>query len=1636
MKTVGIKFPIHCSAVAFLTLLLVAAPTLADSPDSIFKRAKNALRHHENAKARPLLIRYLDAAPKGEHAAEALYRLAEIEMESKPVAQEQAGQRLRRLQKNFPNSSWARRDDTANLIGRLLDHRLIRFGHRSPIPVGKTVTHRTWHDNDEPPHEVTLTIYRVKEAAHRRAERTGGLSRAELDPDDWQQIEAIDVALENRQRWFKYTFDKPGLYVLRERINGLWHIQTIRVVDFNITAKRFGSQLLVHAMGPRLENPRKNLSLTVAPKFPTRHKDQPTAETTTDARGLAVLDLPPALRRMHQLELRVEGERDFLYLPVNRHTHERHLGPLAHIATDRPIYRPNDTVRFKLTRRDRVGDATFKMPTTPHEGEDEASEPRPRHRAQAGEIRVRISDPHGSTRTTQILEWNEHGTASGRFKLGKSPRTGEYNITVEGTASASRGAFHGRRHHQHTTFRVEPYRKPKMRVNVTFPGGAAPPGETGKARVKADYFFGGPVKNATVEWTLAARWRRQPQRLRFRVMPHDPRRWYLPTESAHHDWWSWPMNEADELVTGTAKTNDKGVADIRFDVPADVPWYFDQLSLRATVRDASELTAEAAATAGRGATPARLRIGTDRLFYQPGKELRAAVKAVDANGDPIADRRIALTYFKQLQRRGQLTGEFESLGKRHARTDDKGVARFELKTPDAAGMRLLAQLTGGNADGDAHGETGAADRYDLVIASGDRARHAMRSNGVMVLTDRLIYEPGATARVMVVARKASSNALLTVGGDALHTVRPVKLKRGLQFFDIKIPKDSAGAVTVAINDTHDPNDWRSNTFEAFWRSNAFEAFVYPHKRVLEVSVAADQSAYEPGAEARITVRTRAAGAGVPAEVELAVVDEAIYQLAENNVPPIRPFFLAPVRRWNRWHSPMRMHSDLLRFDESPPTYGYGGGQGGLFGASGAGRASSVVADSTRIVARSGFSGAHPEIDTRRRFRDTAYWAAHLETDADGKAVTTIRMPDDLTRWRLVARAVTDDHRFGEAESDTLTRKDVLARLIGPRFLVNGDRTRLATLVHNHTDKPGEFKVRLTTEPGALTRSSQREPRTITVPAHGSRRVEWPIVAQRPGTMTLRTAVTSPRGNDAVEKRIDIQPMGVDQWAVTGGALRDQQRFAVHLPDHALPRQGELEIGITSSPIEAVRQALPYLADYPHGCVEQTMSRFVPALAAKRAMDELDLKHETLGQELPNMVRAGIDRLRELQRDEGGWGWWSHDETRSSITAYVCFGLLKAKESGADVSDRMLERGLSALRHRDGGAFSLYVRSLAGEELSHEWSRAKIKTLRQHAYAALAGREKHVKPLLEASLPKRPTSENVQRVALVLRALHLHRPGHEAVARRVAWLMRHRRGVRWVSTLDTAHVILAFAQVADGPSAAKPRLLVNGERIGDSPGSYTVPRTKLRTGKNVIEVENTGDTAMYLSARLRYQAPPSKATGGGAIAVERSIERVVFQPDKGWQTEPMAEGAPVQPGALLLMRVKVRSDAGQSHVMVEAPFPAGVEPVLLDEDDDRRELVRAHYANRRIRDSRAGFAFFAIGKHPREAKLLLRVTRPGAYQVLPATAFAMYAPNQRGWTGGARLTVERPQAIGRARPRRDDASNVQAMLKASKDAGSN
>jgi len=108
--------------------------------------------------------------------------------------------------------------------------------------------------------------------------------------------------------------------------------------------------------------------------------------------------------------------------------------------------------------------------------------------------------------------------------------------------------------------------------------------------------------------------------------------------------------------------------------------------------------------------------------------------------------------------------------------------------------------------------------------------------------------------------------------------------------------------------------------------------------------------------------------------------------------------------------------------------------------------------------------------------------------------------------------------------------------------------------------------------------------------------------------------------------------------------------------------GSRLLGIRVSPSIAgsLFGALDYLTAFPYGCVEQTMSSFLPNIVVTKPSMSRPQGQSGHRRGAARRSAPASTGLNNFQHEDGGWGWWETDESHPFMTAYVVAGLAQAQ----------------------------------------------------------------------------------------------------------------------------------------------------------------------------------------------------------------------------------------------------------------------------------------------------------------------------------------------------------------------------------------
>ncbi len=324
-----------------------------------------------------------------------------------------------------------------------------------------------------------------------------------------------------------------------------------------------------------------------------------------------------------------------------------------------------------------------------------------------------------------------------------------------------------------------------------------------------------------------------------------------------------------------------------------------------------------------------------------------------------------------------------------------------------------------------------------------------------------------------------------------------------------------------------------------------------------------------------------------------------------------------------------------------------------------------VSDGAFGTGRGGGGGIETAIRARTNFNPLATFSPSVVTDSAGRASVKIKLPDNLTRYRVTAIAVAGSKQFGMGESAITARLPLMVRLSAPRFLNFGDRFELPVVVQNQTNNPLDVSVAVRAGNAILTNGGGRK---ITVPANDRVEVRFPAKSSMPGTARFQVAGAAGRWADASEVSLPVwTPATTEAFATYGEVDKGSIIQTVISPSDVIPQFGGLEVSTSSTQLQALTDAFIYLVDYPFECSEQLASRVLAVAALRDVLGAFEAKGLPKPDELTAAITRDIRRLQGIQNEDGSFGFWARgDRPWPYLGIHAANALIHAKQKGFEV----------------------------------------------------------------------------------------------------------------------------------------------------------------------------------------------------------------------------------------------------------------------------------------------------------------------------------------------------------------------------------
>ncbi len=1249
----------------------------------------------------------------------------------------------------------------------------------------------------------------------------------------------------------------------------------------------------------------------------------------------------------------------------------------AYAYTDRPIYRPGQQVFMRGIVRSE-DDVRYALPPA------------------AFAVHVRIDDARGQSILDKQLPTDAYGAFTADVVLAAGAPLGPYNISVE----TETGGI------AYIQFTVSAYRPPEYEATVTPSSSEVVRGSTLTTTIEAKYLSGGGMSNAAVQWNVLA----QPTQF---TPPQFDRYTFSDNDNPWYCFICWRYDgyrpAPQPLFSGSGSTDAQGKLELTLPISLNLRTSAQELisGLVSLSIEANVSGADNQIIAGRASVmvhPAAYYLGIAFSDYviKASQPATVEVVAIDWQGARLAGkhfdaqvvRREWKNDFDEASGRWSFTTDDIPVTTLSGVTDDLGNARVTFTVPKAGTYKVIVR---GQDDA---GRIIQSSRF--VWATGNEFVPWLRENNdrINLIANKVTYVPGDTADILIPSPfEGEQVALITVERGHILQHEVIAITSNTQVYHLPITNQHVPNVFVSVvlfKGAGGDSAASALTGRPDFKVGYINLLVQPVAQVISITLTPDQPLAQPGQTINYTLQASdSSGRPVQAAFSLDLVDKGILNLMPREKDAIVGAFYGERGTRVQTTSGLSLSANRIT-EEIEQLYKQQtmGERGGGVSASDTTATAAPAATSAPAAAnaaplrasKASESAPGNVLEVRENFADTAYWTASITTDAQGKATVAIKLPDNLTTWVLRAVGVDSDTRVGEGTVNVVATKPLLIRPVTPRFLVVGDVVELGAIVNNNTDTPQTAVIALAQSDGiSLTTPSSQE---VTIPAQGEATMRWTATVGQVDSIGLVFSVSNAQYSDASKPRLSTAPNGgikVNRYSApevvgTAGDL-DQggnRTEIVALPPRLDASQGALTVRLDPSLAASMQAGLMYLENYPYENAEAVLSRFLPNVLNYQALREFSIRDSALEGKLQALVSDGLVKLTMLQNSDGGWAWWRDMESNPHISAYIVFGLVRARDAGFTIDNDTLERGLSYLQStlRDISelhqyyefnqqAYVLWVMSEAGRANAQRIDalydvRDKLSLYGRGVVALTIGnvagkQDARLKTLfadLNGKVVQSATgahweeqyndwwamNTDTRSTAIILSAMAKLDPANKLAPNVVRWLMASRRDGYWNSTQETAWSLIGLTDWVRATGELKAdyeytavlndRGIAQGRATAQTITQTTVVNIPIAqllrdTGNRLTILRGDGPGRLYYTAHLKAYLPvPSVKAADRGLQVLRRYTLASCDQAAG----ACPEVTSAQVGDVIRVNLTLIAPSELHYLQLEDPIPAGAEIV--------------------------------------------------------------------------------------------------------------
>jgi uncharacterized protein YfaS (alpha-2-macroglobulin family) len=833
---------------------------------------------------------------------------------------------------------------------------------------------------------------------------------------------------------------------------------------------------------------------------------------------------------------------------------------------------------------------------------------------------IKIVTPAGKSLEEFKKTLNSEGSFEISCEVPGYSQTGQYRTEVYSGAGNLIGTYN---------FSVEDFVPDKIRLTLTNNKTFAKPGETIKIGVDAEYLFGAKASGLRYESDIQ--------------IQH--RQFYSNKYSGYNFGNSTLINSKIENAFYEGTLDGDGKGEVDHVIPADLKSSgIATMYAFVSVFDPTGRTVNKAASLD--VFPEKYFIGIKSTGYYFGTNEKINFNFIGIDKDDNLAKELKANV-KLVRLEWQTVLKKDNSDRYYYASEKKDILEWEKEIDLSGGEKSLPVIVTKSGEYEIRISRKGSSHYQFnnFYAYGWASTTASsfevdKEGRIEIISDKQSYSPGESAKILFTT-PFSGKMLVTFERSGIYEYKYVDVK------------EKSTQLSIDLKDSFLPNIYVTATL--FKKHNAFNnaPFLVGHGFLslkverkeynLPVNISAPQK-IKPNTKQEITIKT---SPEKDIYVTLAAVDEGILQIKNYTTPDPYAFMYAKraleVESYDLYKL---LLPEILAIKSS----------------SGGDELAKQLQKRTNPV-------------TSKRFNLVALWSGIRKSDSDGIVKVPVSIPQFNGEIRLMAVAYSGQ-RFGSADASMKVADDLIIEPQIPRFLAPNDSLVMPVTVINTTTKSGSVKLNVRTEgPLDVVSSSSGN---VDVPPNSSRQVVFSIAAKNKigyGKIILETS-----GLAKVKDEINISVRPVSPYINenSSGIIYANNETKLNLENNFVEGTKTSTLTISKFPVVQFAKVLKNLVGYPHGCIEQTVSKLFPQLYFEDMAKLIAPEYYRTNNPI-YYIKEGIKKIESMQQWNGGLSYWPGEtEINWWGSVYAAHFMLEAKKAGFNISDNILTKLLNYL----------------------------------------------------------------------------------------------------------------------------------------------------------------------------------------------------------------------------------------------------------------------------------------------------------------------------------------------------------------------